>query len=337
MKIRSIICFIISAVSALAVSAQSWSVDTLGGDFRMRYVDHADDYSGQVRSTIIRLTADSVVSNGRGVLYVHGFNDYFFQEELARKFTGNGYDFYAVDLRKYGRSLMPGQKHCQVRNLDEYFPDIDSALVDMRRYGCREIVLMGHSTGGLVASYYMERNPEAPVNALVLNSPFLDWNLGKMECCINLVSAIGRLFPGIKVSQGISNAYSLSLLKSEHGEWEYHTGWKSQEPVPVDLGWVRAINKAQHYLRSHKYAIKVPILLMYSSRSIDATDWVPEANSADAVLDVEDIKKYGRLLGHDITMVSVNGGLHDLILSAPDVRYPLYDYIFNWLRLTLGS
>ena len=32
-----------------------------------------------------------------------GFNDYFFQAEMGRQFADSGYNFYAVDLRRYGR------------------------------------------------------------------------------------------------------------------------------------------------------------------------------------------------------------------------------------------
>jgi pimeloyl-ACP methyl ester carboxylesterase len=42
------------------------------------------------------------------VLYVHGWNDYFFQTHLADHLTDLGFDFYAVDLRRYGRSLRRG-------------------------------------------------------------------------------------------------------------------------------------------------------------------------------------------------------------------------------------
>lgn len=125
---------------ALTVSAQSWMPDVLGNGFEMRYVNQGKDYSGEVRSTIIRHLPSA--QSHKGVLYIHGFNDYFFQKEMAEKFAAHGYNFYAVDLRKYGRSLYPGQKHCQVRNLKEYFPDVDSALVTMRNAGCDTIVLL---------------------------------------------------------------------------------------------------------------------------------------------------------------------------------------------------
>ena len=61
----------------------------------------------------------------------------------------------------------------------------------------------------------------------------------------------------------------------------------------------------------------------------------PEHNRADGVLDVNDIRKYGRELGPDVTCAKVIGGMHDLVLSEPGVREALYRYIFGWLDRTL--
>ena len=142
---------------------------------------------------------------------------------------------------------------------------------------------------------------------------------------------LGKLFPNFKISQGISTAYAESLLKDYHGEWNYRTDWKFTQSPPVTAGWVRAITQAQKGLRNGKADIRIPILLLYSSRSVNGEEWTPEHNRADGVLDVNDIKKYGMQLGPDVICVRVEGGLHDLVLSSPEVREPLYRYIFNWL------
>lgn len=77
--------------------------------------------------------------------------------------------------------------------------------------------------------------------------------------------------------------------------------------------------------------INVPILLMHSDSTVTSHDG-PEAYSRkDAVLDVADISRYGRRLGCDVTEFTVRGGLHDLVLSRPEVRNPLFDSIFSWL------
>ena len=61
------------------------------------------------------------------MLHVHGFADYFFQTGYAEWWTERGYDFYALDLRKYGRSLRPHQTPNYVADLREYFPELDAA------------------------------------------------------------------------------------------------------------------------------------------------------------------------------------------------------------------
>lgn len=323
----------LAAAMLLAVAdSPGWQPDVLGPGFEMRTVDQGTDYAGAVRSTVVRLRSDSAAASGRrGVLYIHGYNDYFFQDDMARRFGRHGYDFYAVDLRRYGRSIQPGQTPFMVRSLDEYIADIDSALAVMRSDGVAGVVLMGHSTGGLIASYYLSRHPQPDIEALVLNSPFLDWNLGRKEWLVPVISFIGSFWPSMRVPQGMSQAYAESLLSGFHGEWNYDTSWKFMRSPDVDAGWVRAIDRGQRALRDGKARIAVPILLMYSARGVSGDSWTEEFNSADAVLDPADIRRYGLGLGPDVKAVRVEGGLHDLVLSRTGVREPLYRYIFSWL------
>lgn len=326
---------LLTTVLPMAGAAPQWQPDILGDGYEMRHIDQGKDYSGKVISTIIRkLTPDSIGTR-RGVLYVHGFNDYFFNAQMGDEFVGHGYDFYAVDLRKYGRSILPGQRLFEARSLTEYFPDIDSALVVMQHSGLDEIVLMGHSTGGLISAYYMAENPGAPVDALILNSPFLDWNLGWKERLVPLISWWGLIAPDTRIPQGKSTAYAESLLKKYHGDWNYDTRWKLEQSPDVTAGWVRAINLAQHALRDGKARIGIPILLMYSSASISGDKWTPAHNRADGVLDVADIRRYGLQLGPRVTCFKVTGGLHDLLLSNPALLRALYPRIFAWLSKEL--
>ncbi len=312
-----------------AVLAGGWQPDVLGQGFEMRYVDQGVDYSGHVRSTIVRLK--SPCAAGVGVLYVHGFNDYFFQADMAREFTDRCYDFYAVDLRKYGRSIMDGQQKFQVRDLREYFADIDSAVVQMQADGIRRIVLMGHSTGGLITSLYMSGNPAQAICAMILNSPFLDWNQSKLQerILIPAVRSISGIAGSMKIPQGGGDGYARSLLRRFGGEWDYNTDWKLIHSPAVEAAWIAAIDDA-HDVVQNDPRIAVPILLMHSDRSYGHAEGAEYGNS-DAVLDVEDISRYGRRLGFSVTELTVRGGLHDLALSAPAVRQAMYCYMFGWL------
>lgn len=307
-----------------------WQADHLGDGFEYTYVNHPDDYSGAVRSTVIRKLSSS--PSKKAVLYVHGFSDYFLQEEMARMFADNGYNFYAVDLRKYGRSLLKGQKIFQVRDLHEYFPDINSAVDIISADGNEAIALLGHSTGGLTTSLYMSENPSPLIKVLMLNSPFLDWNMPPFmkKVVIPIASALGTLFPNIRIPQKPDPGYAETLSSRHNGEWDYSEDWKPDILPDPDLGWIHAIQTGQQQLRRHK--IKVPVLLMHSSDSVRPGDSKEKYFHADAILDVSTISRYGKRLGDDVTEVTIEGGLHDLALSKKEIRELMYETMLHWLQ-----
>ena len=317
-------------VLPLCCQAQ-WQPDILGDDYQMRYVDQGSDYSGKVRSTVVRKL--SPCGTDKAVLYVHGYNDYFFQKEMGDRFVDSCYHFYAVDLRKYGRSIMPGQNMFEARNINEYYADIDSALAVMKADGIRDVKLMGHSTGGLITSSYMAEHPDSIVSALILNSPFLDWNKSAFmrKAMIPMVSGVGKLLPRLSISNGKSTAYGESLLADHHGEWNYNTEWKTFYPRKVTAGWIRAIDRAQGKLQKGN-VVNVPILLMHSDKSVHGDKWTEDFQHGDAVLDVDHISKYGKKLGPQVEEVTIPDGLHDLILSSPNAREKAYSAIFDFLR-----
>lgn len=339
--LQSIALFMASiTLFAPRTAAQYYQPDILGERFEQHTFQMGDSFDGEAVSTLVR--ALPMHDTRRSILYIHGYNDYFFQREMALRFNDSLYNFYALDLRRYGRSLRSHQIHCDVRDLSEYFADIDSALLTMQREGAQEIILMGHSTGGLITSLYsMQPSSERQeIEALILNSPFLDMNMGWfMEQIITPIASIyGAIFPKTNISQGDDRTlspYGQSLLREYHGEWEFDTSLKRLRSEPLTMGWVRAIHKGHSALQRNRKQISIPILLLYSDKSIWESEWSEAFASADAVLDVRDISKYGAQLGSQVHSVEIKDGIHDLMLSRPEVREELYPTIFNWLNTEL--
>lgn len=309
-----------------SLSSDAWMPDDeLGHGYDMMLFDQGEDYSGKVRCTVVRYRSEK--PSDKGVLYIHGFSDYFFQSEMAAQFARHGYNFYAVDLRKYGRSILPENKPFEVRDLREYFDDIRAGVAAMTRDGVKEIILMGHSTGGLITSLYMQAGPDQHIRALVLNSPFLAWNIlgikGKLG--IPAVAGMAKLVPGFRVKNDKSTGYAASL-----SGWKYRKDWKPDMMPDVDAAWVRAIDMAQRSLQ--KGGIKVPVLLMHSDKAAYPGDSAERYATSDGVLNPEGISKAGKSLGDNVTDFTVHDGLHDLVLSRPDVRAVVYAEIFSWLE-----
>lgn len=310
----------------------SWHPDILPG-YEARYVDQGESFDGPCRSTIVRRLAPG--GSRKAYLYIHGFNDYFFQSEMGERFVDSGFNFYAVDLRRYGRSLEPWQYPFNVRNQREYFADIDSALVQMRRDGNTDITLSGHSTGGLTVSLFAaEKGARCGVNRVVTDSPFLEWNFSKAmrDVAIPFVAMFAPLAPDARIKQAHCDGYAYSLLKDHHGQWTYDTVWKMIYSPPVTLGWLHSINHAQSLLMKKASHITVPILVMHSSRKVEGCSWTPEFQKGDAVLDPAQLQQRGMKLGRQRQVSTITDGIHDLILSEPVPREAAYDTIFRFIR-----
>ena len=325
-----LICFFICLFASRGTA--QYVPDILGCPFVSRTIQMPADYEGEVVCTLIKYRS---VARQKAVLYVHGYNDYFFQREMAEEFDREGYDFYAVDLRKYGRSILPHQTPFFVKDIREYFADIDSALAIIASEGHNEVILSAHSTGGLTASLYMHDHREhPPCHALLLNSPFFDWYLNWFteRIAIPVISWLGKYWPKMVVQKATEvSHYGASLHKDQRGEWNFDLTLK-RDGNPMRAGWVRAIHRAQKELQKG-LAADVPILVMSSGASIlEGEKWDDAYHIHDIVLDTKEIQKYGLVIGNDVTIKTFEGGKHDLILSTPPVREKVYGSIFEWLK-----
>ena len=70
--------------------------DILGDNYLQRTFRMADDYEGEVVCTLVKRATGPATRDA--ILYVHGYNDYFFQQALGDSANARGYNFYALDL-----------------------------------------------------------------------------------------------------------------------------------------------------------------------------------------------------------------------------------------------
>jgi len=314
----------------------TWSPDTVLAGFERATLPFPADYDGPVVATLVRARPPRGTGNGAGrvVLYVHGFVDYFFQEHLAARYAERGYAFYALDLRKHGRSLLPGQHPNFCKDITEYFADVTAAVgVIAREEGDPFLLLNGHSTGGLVVALYAADGAERRrVSALFLNSPFFAFNTNRAgRLALAALSAVARWLPFACVPGVFGPAYGESLHRDHRGEWDYDLRWKPLAGFPVYLGWLRAIREA-HRRVARGLSLPMPTLVMHAEASCWGRRWTQAFMTSDGVLDVADIRRVGETLGRDVTLVAVPGGVHDLTLSSPAAREAVFARLFAWLE-----
>ena len=74
---------------------------------------------------------------------------------------------------------------------------------------------------------------------------------------------------------------------------------------------------------------------MHSHQTLNPKKWGAAAQTSDVILDVKDIEKQAKNLQGDVSVVTIQNGLHDLVLSAPEVRAEVYAELFQWLEQKL--
>ncbi|HEX5859977.1 MAG TPA: alpha/beta hydrolase [Microbacterium sp.] len=326
-----------------------WQPDVLGEPFRQLTLPLGEDGEGPLVATLVRALAHHEwwrmprpPLEDVDVLYVHGWSDYFFQRSLARYWTDRGANFYALDLRKYGRSLRPGQTPGYVTDLESYDDDIAAALTAMGRpldgsKHERRLVLVGHSTGGLVLSLWAGSHP-GEAAAVILNSPWLEFQLSALTrvAVAPMVGLQARLRPLETLPQVDFGFYTRAQREARGADLDVRPEWRPEQSWTVHSAWLAAI-LAGHSQVALGLGIEAPVCTLLSARSAVPTRWSDELTRADSVLVVDDIARASLKLGASVTVERIPGALHDVFLSRADARDIAYERLDRWVTGCLGT
>ncbi|QCW50678.1 alpha/beta hydrolase [Nocardioides dongxiaopingii] len=307
-------------------------VDVLGEPWTAETIGLAPDAEGPVVATLVSRRAEN--PNGRAVLYVHGFADYFFQTEYAAWWLERGYDFYALDLRKYGRSIRPHQTPTYVDDVHTYFAELDLAWWRItERDGHDAVVVSAHSTGGLITPLWADSRQMPELAGMVLNSPWFDlqgapWMRSPVTSAV--LDRVGQRQPMRVLGKDANGIYGRSLHREHGGEWDYDLEWKPVLSYPVRFGWLRAIRRAHAELHAG-LSVLAPVLVLSSAATLRPPELDDDVYTHDIVLDVPQIRRWATSVGPHVTYAAIDGAVHDVVLSRPPVRAMVYDQLERWV------
>jgi len=322
-----------------------WREDILGPDFQALDIRLGPDPEGEGEAvaTLVRyLPQDAAVpddwASRSAVLWVPGMTDYFFQAHVAEQLHAAGHAFYALDLRKMGRARQPGQHWHYADDFRHYYPDLTAALTLVTATH-PTMVPLAHSTGGLIVAMWanhLARNNRAlhaKVAGIILNSPWLDMMYPRPIVALGrpVINALGRLAPHLEIPGGNLGSYGVSIHRDHHGHWDFNTEYKPVGGHRKYLGWLRQVVLNQKLVHSDAINVQVPVLTLCSATSRLNRPYSEKANTADTVLDVEQIQRWAPHLGEDVTVHPVAGARHDLFLSTPEPLAEALDVTERWL------
>ena len=336
----------------------TWAPDVLGEGYQVFTFEVDADQEGPAVASLVRRDLPSkrffwqkAPSPKFALLYVHGRNDYFFQDEAAARLSDMGAAFYALDLRKYGRSLRPWQTIGYSTDLNEYQQELNRATEIIRaEHPGLPLVVLAHSMGGLISTLWAYHH-QSKIDALMLNSAWLELqSLTGMRPALNaVISRLALVRPrATVVGMSKENIYHRSLTEgwaasglelpaSLHGHeddpavtgWFVHEEWKRPLSYPAPAAWMHAILEGHASIEKEVH-LDCPVLSMTAVASGSDEQWSPELFETDVVLNADLVNERSADLSDNVTLARFPGR-HDLMLSDPAVREDVYETIRRWL------
>ena len=140
---------------------------------------------------------------------------------------------------------------------------------------------------------------------------------------------MARLQPRTPLVNIDTGFYARTILAEHGGEWTYDRAWRPTPFFPIRPGWLQAVFNG-HAQVARGLALPMPVLVALSARSVILPRWREEMRTADTVLDVDLLARRAVMLGPVVTVVRIEGGLHDLSLSPEPVRTQFFGAISRW-------
>ncbi|MGO5364244.1 MULTISPECIES: alpha/beta hydrolase [unclassified Bifidobacterium] len=328
-----------------------WKPDSVLEGYQQATVHLGEDAEGEIVATFVRKDPSKLTLHERwrrwhfsvrghrlAIMYVHGWNDYFYRRHASEYWESLGIPFYAVDLRKFGRSYRPYQTPGYIEDLHEYrleFNALRDQIVKEQGKDVR-ILMIAHSQGGLSASLWVNTEHPHHVEALALNSPWLELQGNRMFRLLSTpVVQMYRLRGGKTVMpMRDPGFYARCIKRSTGGEWDYldHPLNPGVEFL-TRAGWMQAIYNGQDEIAKN-LDIQIPVLVCTSDKSMMLqSTWDEGMREADSVLDITAIRQAALHLGDVVALATIRGGLHDLSMSKPDARRKYFRIVTMWASM----
>ena len=220
-------------------------------------------------------------------------------------------------------------------DLEEYFAELDHAWQRItERDGHTQVILSGHSTGGLVVALWADARKPEELAGIVLNSPWLDLQ-GKAWMrtppATAVIDRIGRLQPMRIFPRDGQRRLREEPAPRPRGRVGLRPDLEaarvlsrpasggSARSAPATPGCTAGSTSTARSWSSRRTARSSP-------RALDEN-----AHTTDIVLDVKQIRRWAGSLGSNVTSIAVPGAVHDVVLSRPKARERAYAEIQRWL------
>ena len=195
------------------------------------------------------------VSSPKAVIVIaHGLGEHSGRYKHVAEFLNqHGYSVAALDHQGHGQSI--GQKG-HIDSFEDYISDLyDFIQITKKENPDKELYLLGHSMGGLIATGYVLRHSN--VDKVIISAPPYGVSGKSAQIQLKIGAFLGKFFPKTSTSNNLdaSNVCSTqSVVDAYIADELVHD--------QISLGWGRAFLNEQNYIRENLVNIDIPLLML---------------------------------------------------------------------------
>ena len=256
--------------------------------------------------------------NKKLIIWIPGFLDRYNHEHIKEKIPILK-DYEIKELKILDYDIDHEQPYSN-NNFLNYITEINKILENMNlnfdKY--KEIILYGHSTGGLLAILYLKYGKYNYIfNGLILNDPFISYNISKIRlyilCNMYLLNYLPFIGNTKIINKRIINYFyknNKNLYREHLNNLPYVKKKFNLNITDLYLNFIVNTKTIQEYLfENEKYLNDFPILLLIANGSSKFINKFYSKNGS--LLDKEDTSKI-KNISSNVDLLYVNNTYHDI-------------------------
>lgn len=271
-------------------------------------IDKFQNINLDIDETIMFNVKYKKTNNKKCIIWLPGRNDYFYHYHISSKL--HNYDLYALNYRNCHPLKCDLSDY--IDDIKKLFKEIDIIYEYFNINSYDEVILYGHSTGGLICTLYQFESKNK-ISKIILNAPWFHYKFNTFDHyifhylyyyiipCIPEFDLIERSFNDNKYMTSLTEKFKIDKL------------FKKNYITPVISTWFRNIIKYQNNIYHKKIWLKYPTLALISDHNAEFKG----AKKGDEILDINEHIKQLEKLGNN-KLVLIKDATHDVLCSHYD-------------------
>lgn len=259
-------------------------------------------------------------TNNKYIIWIPGFNDYFYHVIEGNILLDNGYDLYIVEFENFGNNLHKKNNPLEIESMHhliKQIEEIEKYILNQEKQYLKKF-LYGHSLGGLISIYY-NNYTQIKYDGIILNSPLIAFS-GMSK----IFTIISHIFVFILGNTPFFNNIKISPYKSTISK-DFDKTQYVENPT-IKLRYIKEVYVILKDLKSGKFYTQIPIILLTPSKQKNEDDIFGED-----ILNIEKTINNVPYLGPNIEIYQIDKVHHDVLNTSISNKKLIISLILNWL------